>query len=404
MTRMTASIAAALVAAAGLASPVAAQNTITSTTIKGSDQNFEGTSTRVIDGVEYTIEFGSEGVHSAFIDGEEAEFKVDADVVLIKGDDGVVRMDVPALVPGGARGFNLPPRGAAQWGVGGDVVEGRDFTWGVWDEPKTMVGLTQSSIEDQLRAHLEIEEGVGTMILSVVGGLPADEAGMRAGDVLIAVNGREVTGSDVLTDELADLDAGDDLDVIILRKGLPETLTIKVAKFDPQKLYGERFPGGMNLRGNVGGIQRLQLGEMGQNRFDIDVEFDEFEDFLRDQLAELDELEGERDEELEEALAMARERLVQALEQADRARGFRFDLDGNNELLIRRGEEANERAILIERQARNARARDLEEAAADLRERNRELLKQNQELQERLKALEVRMDRMLDLLEERGEQ
>ncbi|MEO1583432.1 MAG: PDZ domain-containing protein [Planctomycetota bacterium] len=400
MTRLAclkASAAAATIAAAGLAAPAAAQNmttsTTTSTTIVGSDEDFKGTTTRIIDGTEYSIEFGAEGVHTARIDGDETDFEVNGDVVLISTDEGVVRVDVPPLTPGGTRGFNLPMREVERLGFIEGAVEGRDFTWGAMPQPPTMVGLTQSSLDDQLRAHLDIEDGVGTIILSVVDGLPAAQAGIRKGDVLISVEGRDVTGSGVLTDALAELEAGDEVDVIVLRKGLPETMTITVAAFDPAKLYGDRLTGiGVQRQRAPEGAPRAPMppGKPGQLRTfrwqlgdgDLKIDFDQLEEDIFEELNDIRGLDGEQKQQLETALDLARDQIRQALEAAENAKG---ELEWNADLLIRPDAE---RPIIIERE-RGLRAG---RAEAD----------RNREIDERLDALESKLDQLIEALADRN--
>jgi hypothetical protein len=396
MTRFTnplkGMLAAGVVAAAGLAAPVAAQSVTTSITMN--DGVVEGYTVRVIDGTTYKVTFDGDGPTAAYADGNEVKFKFDEGVVYIDDDGETIEFEMPKV---GAQGIGVgremrlgllrpdAPRVPRLPAVPGEP--GANF-FGVTSTPKTMIGLTQRPLDDQLREHLDLEEGVGTMILSVVEGLPADEAGLQQGDVLISVNGREVTGARVLTNEMSDLEPGDELDVVVLRKGLPETLTIKVAKFDAEKLYGERFPGGAPVAEGHNNVFRFDI-----DADDFDFDFDEFEELIRDELAEVQELAPEQREELDRAMAEARKQIAEAMKQANQIRGLQWD--GDLDLLLRPKDK--ERAIVIERQAQRERIESerqkLEAEAEKLRARNREL-------ESRLESLESRLDRLIDLLED----
>ncbi|MEO1535328.1 MAG: PDZ domain-containing protein [Planctomycetota bacterium] len=460
--RTKTTLAAGLLAVVGLAAPTHAQSTTTTTNISINNGEVEGESIRIVDGTEYTIEFDEDGVHSAFVDGEEVGYSIFAGNVIIKHDGETIEIPIPQTAGQvGGRIFGIGQGDLPRLGLGEGFAEGRDF-FVTRNGPKTMVGLSQGGLDDQLRKHLDLDDGVGTMILSVTEGLPADEAGLEVGDVLIAVDGEEVTGSNVLTRALKELEPGDELDVTVLRKGLPETMTIEVAKFDAQKLYGERFFG-INAPNAPGGIPQqriLRWGDIDDDRFPFgnfenEFDFEELEDRIRDELADIRELDDEQREALDRAMAEAREQVAAALAQADRARALQFNLRRGNELLLRDREnnrpllierdddidkiedmrrsrdEANQRvheliselrkpegevdrdAIIEELAQASREARDLhflyeperrfrdsvisgEDAAAALAQRNKEL-------ESRLKMMEDRLDRMLELLEKRDE-
>ncbi|MEL6499398.1 MAG: PDZ domain-containing protein [Planctomycetota bacterium] len=397
ISRFPMTLAAGMLAVAGLAAPAAAQHS--STTISIDDGNVEGYSIRVIDGTEYMIEFDEDGVHSAYIDDDEADFNSDENAVYIVHDGEIIRMDLPELGAAGQAFTFGRGVGDAMAFIRPGQQDGNRFV--IDNRPKTMVGLTQSSLEDQLREHLDLEEGVGTMIISVVEGLPADEAGLREGDVLIAVDGREVTGSDVLTDELRELEPGDEVDVTVLRKGLPETMTIEVAKFDAERLYGERFFA-ERLPGAIAAPRVLRWQDLdgddfpfgGEFEMDFDFDFDDIQEQIEDQLRM--NLDAEQRQELEDALGEAREQIESAMKQAEKARAMGLNQQNRlNELLLR-GRDGESR-IVVERDNRDARL--LREKAALEAETDR-LRARNQQLEDRLESLEDRLDRLIDLLED----
>jgi predicted metalloprotease with PDZ domain len=69
----------------------------------------------------------------------------------------------------------------------------------------------------------------GARVLSVSPGGPASEAGMRAGDVIVAVNGTEVKGADAsrqVTKILRDVKPDDKLNVHVLRDGKTRDFTV----------------------------------------------------------------------------------------------------------------------------------------------------------------------------------
>ena len=91
-------------------------------------------------------------------------------------------------------------------------------------EPQTgPFGLGLSPVDDALRQHLNLEAGTGAVVAAVREGSHADKIGLKTNDVITAVNGTTVTG----TEKLAELvhAAGDGvLSIDVLRAGKPLTL------------------------------------------------------------------------------------------------------------------------------------------------------------------------------------
>ncbi|HSL65236.1 MAG TPA: trypsin-like peptidase domain-containing protein [Gaiellaceae bacterium] len=79
-------------------------------------------------------------------------------------------------------------------------------------------------------AYLGVElgdaEDGGAQIGAVRSGSPADDAGLRAGDVVVKADGEDVDGGDDLRRAVADREPGDELELEVRRDGDTETLTV----------------------------------------------------------------------------------------------------------------------------------------------------------------------------------
>jgi translation initiation factor IF-1 len=106
--------------------------------------------------------------------------------------------------------------------------------------PKTMIGLYQSEVPDAVAEHLGIE-GDAIMIESVIPGLPADKAGLRAKDVIVSINGSDGVTSSGLTKILGGHEAGDEVKVEIIRKGERKTVMVRLASYDAEALGNMSF-------------------------------------------------------------------------------------------------------------------------------------------------------------------
>jgi serine protease Do len=105
--------------------------------------------------------------------------------------------------------FRLDPQGG--WGEG------------FWGTPRRM-GVSIVPLSDQLATYFGVKEGV--LVSEVSSGTPAATAGIQAGDVITAVNGRSVMSSADLVREVREAEPGSIIDVRLTRNH--KEMTIKV--------------------------------------------------------------------------------------------------------------------------------------------------------------------------------
>lgn len=86
-------------------------------------------------------------------------------------------------------------------------------------------GLTVEDVPTQLREQLSIEQGV---VVSRVAAGPAQEAGMRRGDVVTNIDGDKIRDANVFAAKLRELPANVPIPVRVVRNGTPEFLAIKI--------------------------------------------------------------------------------------------------------------------------------------------------------------------------------
>jgi predicted metalloprotease with PDZ domain len=82
-------------------------------------------------------------------------------------------------------------------------------------------------------------------VLEVEAESAAERAGIRGGDVIVALNGVSVAGSDEVAEELSKLDKGDSLSIEIVRKGIRKSLTLEIEQaMGLQRLFISPFEQG----------------------------------------------------------------------------------------------------------------------------------------------------------------
>jgi serine protease Do len=93
-------------------------------------------------------------------------------------------------------------------------------------QPRARLGLTLSPLTDQLASHFGVKEGA--LVSSVAADSPAAQAGIRAGDVIAAVDGRSVRDSRDIMRAVRDATPGTALDVRLVRDRKEMTVKITI--------------------------------------------------------------------------------------------------------------------------------------------------------------------------------
>ncbi|MFE4106405.1 HhoA/HhoB/HtrA family serine endopeptidase [Almyronema epifaneia] len=92
-------------------------------------------------------------------------------------------------------------------------------------EMVTLTPETKAEINANPNAGLRVEEETGILIVNVIPNSPAASAGLRAGDVIRAVNRQAVADSEAVQRQVSAVQVGDDLRLDIRRSGRDLTIT-----------------------------------------------------------------------------------------------------------------------------------------------------------------------------------
>jgi len=90
------------------------------------------------------------------------------------------------------------------------------------------LGVNVLGLEEDLGGYFGVEKGV--LVTEVPEGSAGAKGGMKAGDVITAIDGKKVTDRKELTGILRKKDEGDKVEVSVLRKGRPLDLTVTLEK------------------------------------------------------------------------------------------------------------------------------------------------------------------------------
>jgi len=93
------------------------------------------------------------------------------------------------------------------------------------------IGVGIQDITPDLRKAFDIENGqTGVLVTNVMEDSPAEDAGLKSGDVIIAVDGKKTTSTGQLRSQIGMKAIGDKVTLTIIRDGDEEQIKVKVGK------------------------------------------------------------------------------------------------------------------------------------------------------------------------------
>ena len=94
------------------------------------------------------------------------------------------------------------------------------------------LGVTIGNLTPELAKRVHAEGNKGALIVDVVKGGPAEKAGMKKDDVVIAYQGKEIRDSSALRNDVAETAIGQEAKVTVLRGGKKMELTVKIGNLE----------------------------------------------------------------------------------------------------------------------------------------------------------------------------
>lgn len=119
------------------------------------------------------------------------------------------------------------------------------------------LGVHIQDIDETLAAALDLDQAQGVLVNEVVDESPAAKAGLQRGDLILTLDGRDAVDSRRFTRNVRRLDAGEAVELTILRKGKPMKLEVTLGEVPDDERFG-RLPG--QVRSENGDLMWLDRG------------------------------------------------------------------------------------------------------------------------------------------------
>jgi serine protease Do len=191
----------------------------------------------------------SDGTFEDFLQTDAAINQGNSGGALINTHGELIGINSQILSPSGGNigiGFAIPSNMAKnvmdQLRNGGKVRRGK-------------LGVTIQGITPDLAASMNLPSTKGVLVNSVEPGSPAEKAGVKSGDVIVAINGAHVDDSNTLRNRVAQAGPNADLGLRVYRDGREQDLRAHTAELNVEATADARENNG---RGSTGA--RGQLG------------------------------------------------------------------------------------------------------------------------------------------------
>ena len=133
-----------------------------------------------------------------------------------------------------------------------------------------MLGVTVQGINSDLAASLGLSGVKGALVSAVSDDSPAEKAGVKRGDVIVAIEGKEVRDSNSLRNTVSRLKPGSTVSLTLFRSGQERQVSVRLGEMQARTASDESSSSGApsGTRGALG--LALQKGESGLEVTNVD--------------------------------------------------------------------------------------------------------------------------------------
>ena len=100
------------------------------------------------------------------------------------------------------------------------------FSFNIGEKP--YLGVYLQELNEDLAGYFKVDEDAGVLITEVEEDSPAEAAGIKPGDILAEIDDEEVESPEDATEILSEYDAGDEIDITVIRSGGKKKIKVEL--------------------------------------------------------------------------------------------------------------------------------------------------------------------------------
>ncbi|MEM9601135.1 MAG: trypsin-like peptidase domain-containing protein, partial [Pseudomonadota bacterium] len=175
------------------------------------------------------------GSYDDFIQTDVAINQGNSGGPLFNMDGDVIGVNTAIISPsGGSVGISFSIPADLAENVVGQLIE-------LGETRRGYMGLRTQAVTPALARSYRLDEPRGAIIRSVVEDGPADEAGLKTGDLITRIGDRDITDIRVLYRVVADAEIGSDVEVEYIRRRRTETTRVRIEQLEEDLTDEERL-------------------------------------------------------------------------------------------------------------------------------------------------------------------
>jgi Do/DeqQ family serine protease len=108
---------------------------------------------------------------------------------------------------------------------------------------RAYLGVLPQPVDQSMADYYGMDRPRGVLITRVNEDTPAEKAGLKDGDIILSVDGKEIKNPSMLRNVISLSEVGQDVDLAIVRDGKEKNVKVRLDKFpDPEQLAGANQP------------------------------------------------------------------------------------------------------------------------------------------------------------------
>ncbi|MFW6190045.1 MAG: trypsin-like peptidase domain-containing protein [Candidatus Bipolaricaulota bacterium] len=107
---------------------------------------------------------------------------------------------------------------------------------------RAWLGVWFQDVTPEMGRKFELENGNGVLISEVIEDSPADRAGLKAGDIIVEINGKEIDGGSTFQQEIMYRSVGEKIEITYARESSKDTISVELGRRSEGSGEGEPEP------------------------------------------------------------------------------------------------------------------------------------------------------------------